>query len=104
MIESKRSLLVGEPKNQLAHWITQVEKAKIKRSRYQDQEAEGLMTREEFRSKLSELDETIRVAEAEIEKLRHHEEHIRAIEEAGEGLIERYAKLVPEALDDLPPI
>ncbi len=61
------------------------------------------MTREELRSKLAELDETIRLAEAEMEKLRHHEERIRVMEEAGEELIERYARLIPEELDDLSP-
>ena len=103
MIESKRELLATKPEEQNACWGEQLERAKIKRSRYQDQEAEGLMTREELRAKLAEVDETVDLAEAEIEKLRHHEESIRAIERSGEELLERYAKLVPKELEILSP-
>ena len=103
VMESEKQALATEPEEQIARWAEHVERAKIKRSRYQDQEAEGLLTREELRSKLVELDETMRLAEAELEKLRRHEERIRAMEEAGEELIERYAKLIPEELEDLFP-
>jgi hypothetical protein len=103
MIESKRELLATKPEEQIACWGKQLEKANIKRSRYQAQEAEGLMTRQELRAKLAELDETVDLAEAEIEKLRHYEERIQAMEKDGEELLERYTKLVPEELDNLPP-
>jgi hypothetical protein len=103
MIESEKELLSTRPQEQIGRWAEQVERARIKRSRYQDQEAEGLMTREELRTKLAELDEAIGLAEGEIEKLRCHEERIRTMEEAGEELIERYAKLIPEELQNLSP-
>lgn len=79
MIESKRELLATKPEEQIACWGEQLEKANIKRWRYQAQEAEGLMTRQELRAKLAELDETVDLAEAEIEKLRHHEKSIKAM-------------------------
>jgi hypothetical protein len=103
MIESEKELLSTRPQEQIGRWAEQIERASIKRSRYQDQEAEGLMTREELRTKLAELDEAIGMAEGEIEKLRSHEERIRTMEEAGEELIERYAKLIPEELQNLSP-
>ncbi len=77
--ESKRELLATKPEEQIACWGKQLEKANIKRSRYQAQETEGLMTRQELRAKLAELDETVALAEAEIEKLRHHEKSIKAM-------------------------
>ena len=103
MIESEKELLSTRPQEQIGRWAEQIERASIKRSRYQDQEAEGLMTREELGTKLAELDEAIGMAEGEIEKLRSHEERIRTMEEAGEELIERYAKLIPEELQNLSP-
>jgi hypothetical protein len=103
MIESEKELMSTRPQEQIGRWAEQVERAKLKRSRYQDQEAEGLMTREELRTKVAELDEAMRLAEGEIEKLRCHEERVRAMEEAGEELIERYAKLIPEELQNLSP-
>ena len=103
MIESEKELLSTRPQEQIGRWAEQIERASIKRSRYQDQEAEGLMTREELSAKLAEMDEATRLAEGEIEKLRSHEERIRTMEEAGEELIERYAKLIPEELQNLSP-
>ena len=61
------------------------------------------MIREELRAKLVELDKTVDLAEAEMERLRHHEESIRAMENSSEELLERYAKLVPEELENLSP-
>ncbi len=55
-----------KPDEQIAHWAAEVEKAKSKRARYQDQEAEGLMTREVLRAKLAKLDETAELAETEM--------------------------------------
>jgi site-specific DNA recombinase len=103
MIESERELLATHPAEQIAHWAKQVEKARIKRSRYQDQEAEGLMTREELRVKLAELEETIILAEGEIEKLRCHEERILSLEKRSEELLACYAELVPSEIESLCP-
>lgn len=103
MIESERWTLASRPEKQIARWSEQIEKAQKKRSRYQDQEAEGLMTREELRTKLVDLDEGVRTAKTEIEKLWRQEEHIRALEKNSEELLERYAKLVPGELEKLSP-
>jgi chromosome segregation ATPase len=92
---------VTKPDEQIAHWAAEVEKAKSKRARYQDQEAEGLMTREVLRAKLAKLDETAELAETEIERLRHQEEGLRELQRGGEELLERYSRLVPQELEDL---
>jgi hypothetical protein len=94
MIESRRESLATKPDEQIARWAAEVQEAKAKRARYQDQEAEGLMTREELRTKLSKLDETMELAEAEIDNLRGHEEAFRELQRGGEELLERYARLV----------
>ena len=61
------------------------------------------MTREELRAKLAKLDETVNLAEAEVGKLRSHEERLRAMEKSGEELLERYSELVPAELENLSP-
>jgi hypothetical protein len=61
------------------------------------------MTREELRAKLAGLEETIILAEAEIEKLRCHEERILSLEKSGEELLARYAELVPPEIESLSP-
>ena len=101
LIESKRGQLVTKPDEQIARWAAEVQKARAKRARYQDQEAEGLMTREELRAKLVRLDETVKLAETEIETLMNHEEGLRKLQRDGEELMERYSRLVPQELEDL---
>ena len=64
---------------------------------------ERILAREELRAKLAVLDENINFAEAEVEKLKGHEEHIRAMEKSGEELLERYSELVPTEIENLSP-
>ena len=101
MIESRKESLMTMPDGQIARWAAEVQKAKAKRAPYQDQEAEDLMTREELRTKLTKLDETVGLAEAEIDKLKGHEKAIRELQKSGEELLEHYTRLVPEELEDL---
>ena len=61
------------------------------------------MTREELRVKLAELDESVTLAQAEIDKLRCHEERILVIEKSGEELLERYSELIPAEIESLSP-
>jgi site-specific DNA recombinase len=103
MIESERRTVNGGTEEEAARWSSQAEKARAKRSRYQEQEAEGLMTREELRARLTELDGVLRTAEAELENLRRREERIGALERSGEELLGTYAELVPEELEDVAP-
>ena len=59
------------------------------------------MTLEELASKLARLEETRRVAEAELKALEAREERLRELETDRDALIASYAETVPEALDRL---
>jgi hypothetical protein len=59
------------------------------------------MTLEELASKLSKLEETRRVAEAELEALEAREERVRELEADRDALLASYAEVVPEALGGL---
>ena len=72
-----------------------------KRSAYQDQQAEGLITLDELRTKLSDLEETRSVALAELEALRSRREQIERLEDDAHVLLKHYAWMVPETLDNL---
>ncbi len=80
--------------------ITVLRKASL-RSAYQDQQAAGLMTLEELASKLAKLEETRRVAAAELKALEAREERLRELEADRAALLSSYAETVPEALDGL---
>ena len=71
------------------------------RSAYQDQQAAGLMTLEELGSKLVKVEETRRVAEAELAALDDREERVRELEAERDALLASYAEAVPEALEGL---
>jgi hypothetical protein len=59
------------------------------------------MTLEELASKLAKLEETRRVAEAELTALESREERARELEADRDALLASYAETVPEALDGL---
>jgi hypothetical protein len=59
------------------------------------------MTLEELGSKLAKLEETRRVAEAELRALDAREERVRELEADRNALIASNAEVVPEALDAL---
>jgi hypothetical protein len=72
-----------------------------KRSAYQDQQAEGLITLDELRTKLSDLEETRSVALAELEALRSRREQIERPEDDAHVLLKHFAWMVPKTLDNL---
>lgn len=71
------------------------------RSAYQDQQAARFMTLEELGYKLAKLQETRRIAQAELAALDAREAHVRELEADRDVLLASYAGMVPEALDDL---
>jgi hypothetical protein len=61
------------------------------------------MTLEELGSKLQELDDARRLAQAELESLTRRQEHIEQLEKDREALIRSMAEIIPDALEDLTP-
>ena len=74
-----------------------------KRSAYQDQQVEGLITLDELRTKLVALEETRKTAQKELETVRNREEHIAQLEADRDRLLEYYTMMAPVALDCLAP-
>ena len=66
-------------------WKQKITKCVHKRSAYQGQQAAGLMTLEELGSKLQELDDARRLAQAELESLTRRQVHIKQLEEDREA-------------------
>jgi hypothetical protein len=82
-------------------WLEKLAEVDRKRSAYHDQQAEGLITIDELRSKLAGLEETRKTALRELEALRDHQEHIAELEADRDTLLESYAEIAPDALDSL---
>jgi len=102
MIELQRSTgRRGDPEREAAAWLEKLTEVGRKRGAYQDQQAEGLITMDELRSKLVGLEETRKTALRELEALRDHQEHIAQLEADRDALLESHAEIAPDALDSL---
>ncbi len=103
MIELKRQGQRGDPREEASRWLEELAKAERLRDGYHDQAAEGLMGLDKLREKLAALDERQRVVERELEALKGHREELERLESDREAIVEYYAALAPEALDNLTP-
>ena len=91
----------GNPDKEVEAWAKKLTEVDRMRSAYQDQQAEGLLTLDELRTKLAALEETRAIAVKELEALRSRREQFERLEHDAEALLEHYAGMVPQALDDL---
>jgi len=94
---------VRAPEQEAKAWLDKLADVDRKRSSFQDISAEGLITLDELRTKLVGLEETRKTAERELEALRSHREKLEALEQDKESVLESYAQMAPEALDNLTP-
>ena len=65
--------------------------------------AEGYITFEELGAKLSELEEIRTTAVEKLEAIRNYQERIEEMEKNRDALLESYALMAPEALNELTP-
>ena len=102
-VERERQGARGNLGREAAAWLERIAEVDRKRSGFQDMAAEGLMTLDELRTKLADLEETRKTAQRELEVLRSRREKLEALEQDKEALLESYAQMAPEALDSLTP-
>jgi len=84
-----------------AAWAKKLEECDRLRNAYQDQHAAGLMTLEELATKLKKLEETRRLAQAELAALEAREKRLSEIERDRDALLESWSERVPEDLERL---
>lgn len=103
MIELVREEMRGDPDREAQAWLRKLDETDRKRSGYLDLAAEGIMGRDELKTKLATLDETRKTAERELAALKDNERRIEMMERDKEAVLEHYAALSPAALDELHP-
>jgi hypothetical protein len=84
-------------------WREKLSEIGRKRANFQDFAAEGLMTKEELRSKLDTLELARQTAERELQLACQRSERLSALEQDAEELLEVYEERCVEALEDLSP-
>ena len=103
MIEEQRGSLRSDPEGEAKAWFERLAALDRKRGGYLDLAADGIMDRDELRAKLAELQEDRETAEREIATIEGRRERLKQVERDRDTVIEHYAGMVPESLDDLSP-
>jgi site-specific DNA recombinase len=103
MIEAERKAMRGDPGREVNAWLDKLAEVEVERRGYQRLAAKGHMTDEELEEALSELDETRKTAQHELETLRRRQERMEEMERDRDILLDEYAQMAPEALDTLTP-
>jgi hypothetical protein len=101
MIELERNSTGSDPGKETKLWADKLAEVDRKRARYQEMAADDLITFDELRSRLSELNNTRAIAERELEALRNREGRIAELEKKRDSLLASLMSTAPEALDAL---
>jgi hypothetical protein len=101
MIDRERQELRGDPDQQAKTWADKLADAGMKRARFQDVAVEGLITFDELRAKLAELDETRKVAEQELSRLDYRKVRIEQLEGDKVSLLKDFAGLMADVVGTL---
>ena len=101
LIEQERAAMRGDPEQEARAWLEKLSEVDQERRGYLRLAAKGRITDEELDEALSELEETRKMAERELETLRGRRKVLEELERDRDALLERYARMVPPALDEL---
>ena len=101
LIDEERDAGRGDPERESRVWAEKLAECDRLRKAYQQQQAAGLMTLEELGAMLRDLEETRRLAQAELGSIGARQERVEALESDRNDLLGFMADTVPEALDAL---
>ena len=101
MIELERNSMCSDPEREQEAWLEKLAEAARKRARYQEMAADDLITFDELRIRLSELDNTCSMAERELKALQDHTERMVGLETDREALLDSLVGIAPDTLDSL---
>jgi hypothetical protein len=92
-----------DPSREVKVWLDKLAEADRMRRGYQEQTAKGLMTLDELHERLKRIEEIRKIAQEELAILEGRCQRLEELEHDRDALLERYAGMVPEALDSLGP-
>lgn len=103
LIEEEEHASRGDPEREAKLWYDKLQEAEQMRSGYQDLAARGLLTYEELGEKLAGLEETRTTARRELEVLADRRSRLEELKRGRDAVLEAYANITAEALEDLSP-
>jgi site-specific DNA recombinase len=103
LIEEERVEAGRDPERDAEFWSRKITEADVERRGYHRLAVKGHMTDEELFAALSELDEIRETSERELEAARARGEALERLEHDRDTLLESYAGMIRETLEDLVP-
>jgi site-specific DNA recombinase len=103
MLEKEKEASAVDREGEAHVWQEKLSKIGRKRASFQELAADGLMTREELRSKLDNLELAREAAERELRLAHERSERLSALERDAQDLLEAYEEKCIEALVELSP-
>ncbi len=103
LIEEERTDAKRDPERDAEFWSRKMTEVEVERRGYHRLAVKGHMTDQELAAALSELDEIRETAECELEAARARGEALQRLEQDRDALMESYAGMVGETLEDLAP-
>ena len=101
LIDEEQALGRGDPEREAKAWVEKIEECARLRKAYQQQQAAGLMSLEELGGMLEELEETRKLAEAELENVTTRRNRVEELEQDRDVLLGYLTSVVPVELDGL---
>ena len=103
LIEEERTNAGRDPERDAEFWSRKITEAEVERRGYHRLAVKGHMTDEELAAALSELDEVRETAKRELEAARARGEALKRLKHDRDALMESYACMVRESLENLAP-
>jgi hypothetical protein len=103
MIELERGNMRCDPDKETKLWTDKLAEIDRRRGRYQEMAADDLITFDELRARLLELDERRTTAEQELKALQSRKKHLDELEHDRNVLLDDLTNIAPEALEALAP-
>jgi hypothetical protein len=103
LIEQESNGSRSDPGRDFEAWLHKLGEVDRKRSGFQDMAAEGLITFDELREKLADLEDIRKTARRELKALEGRRERLEELKRDRETLMKSYAGMMPEVLDTLIP-
>ena len=85
----------NDPEKEAKVWLEKIVSADRQRTKYQKMAAEELITFEELRERLSELEETRKTAQSELEAISLRQQRLEELQRDADDLVHQYATIVP---------
>jgi hypothetical protein len=99
----REQVLRNDPEKEAKVWLEKIVSTDRQRTKYQEMAAEELITFEELRERLGELEETRKTAQSELEAISLRQQRLEELQRDADDLVHQYATIVPEALEVIPP-